>query len=88
MRVLVYPYMLDGGDPNDGIVKMFTGDRTKADAFAKAFSAKHPGAVIWEITFDPNGESDDNLVAVMFMPEAETARFQYDPKTHVWARGK
>lgn len=88
MQVLVYPYMLDGGDPNDGIVKMFTGDRTKADAFVKAFVAKYPDSVLWEITFDPNGESDENLVSAWSEPSGDTIRLRYNAKTHVWTKVK
>jgi hypothetical protein len=84
LRVAMYPYRLAGYEPDDGILRLFGGDRTRADAFARAFAARYAGNVIWDITFDPEYTSNENVVDVWFQPGGETARFRYDPKQNLW----
>lgn len=88
LRVVVYAYLLDAGDPSDGIWKLFTGERAKSDAFARFFAARYDGNVVWDVTFDHEGIDDENLVDVWMEPSGDTVRLRYDPKTHVWTKGK
>ena len=88
VRAVVYRYVLDGGDPNDGIFRLITGDRMKADAFARAFSKAYAGSVIWEVAFDPEGTDDANMVDVWIEPSGDVVRLSYNPKTHVWTKVK
>ena len=88
VRVVVYQYVLDGGDPNDGVFRLITGDRTKADAFAKAFSKAYAGSVVWDVTFDPEGTDNEDMVDVWMQPSGDTVRLSYNPKAHVWTKVK
>jgi hypothetical protein len=94
LRMAIYPIWLDPADTTDDMVALFSGDRTKADAFAKAWSDLHGGAIIDLLMLDPNQTDDRNLVYVTYVESIagvgdtnaeSSAQLRYDAKRHKWA---
>lgn len=93
-RMAVDPIFLSPPDPEDeGMVALFRGGRTKADAFVKEWSARYPGTVIDQLTLDPDSTGDSNAADISYVksvPQVDDLRFEreslgrYDPKTHRW----
>jgi hypothetical protein len=96
LRMAVDPLFLDPPDTTDGMVELFGGERTRADAFAKMWSASHPGTIIDYLGFDPNDMGDGNLIDLTYVGSVpavddlryeKDATFRYDPSKHTWAPG-
>ena len=92
-KLAIDPIWLDEGGSPDGAVRMFAGDRKRADSFARMWAKRHTTAIILSIEFDPDYEQKKNFVEVSYATSratlddiyaSEFARFRYDPKTHTW----
>jgi hypothetical protein len=92
VQIAVLPVVLSP-KANDGMVDMFVGDRARADAFARAWSERHPGVIIYYIKFDPDFVGEADLVEVSFVGSVAAlanqdmgvdARLRYNGTRHAW----
>ena len=98
LRMAVDGIYLNPPDPDtEDMVKLFGGDRVRADAFARAWSSAHRGAVIDLLYFDPEATGDTNLLDVSYVKSIaqvddiryeKDVEYRYHPKTHVWTKAK
>jgi hypothetical protein len=96
VKMVVDPQYLDAGDASDGMMSMFAGAPKRARAFAKMWTARHPGTIIESLDFDPDYTNDGTLIEVGYTPgtaadvgvwnRMDFARFRYRPASETWVR--
>ncbi len=92
VRLAVYVEYLDPTDTSDGMVTLFGRPSKRADAFARMWTARHPGTVIESLDFDPDYTGATDLVDVGYTPgpaadvgvALAVERFRYRPSSDSW----
>jgi len=93
VRLVVDPIFLDPGDTTEEALALFNADKVRGDAFAKMWSARHPGKIIDTVymDLDETGDTDvfdvdyvDSIEAVHDWNKVTEARFRYDRKSRSW----
>ena len=96
-----FRWVLDIPEVTGGVSMSVAGDffapknRVRGDAFARAWVARHPGTLVWEILGDDDtGEYTSNTLEVSYYVridqvtsaagQALRTRFAYDPKRRTW----